>query len=156
MLIEPESLVTGFRLLPLSMAGMTLPLLAEVPGKVVALVDPPKRPATFAPDASPVVSLVVVIVFVGVTQLIPLYYWRKYVRIRGRVRTGDTARDGEQWQSPLQETDTDSSDTATSSPAADERLFDRRLTLGTEVALALVAYIMPAMLLTLALVLGSP
>ena len=156
MLIELESLVTGIRLLPLSMAGMTLPLLAEIPGKVLELVDPPKRPATFAPDASPMVSVLVVVIIVGVTQLIPWYYWRKFVRIRNRSRSLTEPVGGDHWQSPLQDRETELVETDASPPVKHDHLFDARLSLRTEVGLAVVAYILPALLLSLALILGSP
>lgn len=154
MLIDMESLVTGFRLLPLSLAGLSLPLLAEVPTRVSDMLDPPARPATLAPPPSPLLSLLVVVVIVGLTQLIPWHYWRKYARIRGG-HSGYQPDHPHQWRAPEDVTTTNPS-AADDAPREDGYLFDRRLSLRTEVGLALVAYVLPALLLCLALVLGSP
>jgi len=171
MLVDPRSVLTGFRLLPLAMSGLSLTMLAELPGLLQKIVDPPDVPATIVQRDRPLVSLACLLLVLGGFQLIPWFTWRKYHRLCAARRPMDEASH-DAWRDPFRSSAADGGDQAAANvrmldqpsvdssadgedgptiPPPGDCLFDGRLSLQTERWLAVVAYVLPPLLLGLAL-----
>lgn len=88
MLVDGYSVITGFKLIPLMLAGTTVPLLAMVPYKIFEYLNPPELPETMAPPANPLMGAIITLAFAAVFHVIPWHYWSKYRRIKSGEAAG--------------------------------------------------------------------